>query len=298
MGESKEYLGAFPKEDRIIFLIFLVLLAITPIIPWPDLPVTSATENSFAAVDNVPDGGAFMWTTDFTMSVWYEMEPPETAVFRHMMIRARDDGCKIVFVTVYEADGYFAQNKILAEQSKPEDYDLVWGEDYVQLGWLPGYESMLANLMQDLRTTAGGKDVRGNALDSLPMFAGGALKGAGDFHLLGYSTSTSPDPYVRQWGVGVGVNNVAVTLKDGTENAGAQLIGAMGTATVPWIMPYIDQGIQTSYISGQRGGAEYEAVLGIEGTGLGFMAGQTMGHFYAITLIIVTNIMYFMERRR
>jgi hypothetical protein len=297
MGE-KEYLGAFPREDRIIFLILLILLAIGPLIPWPELPVTTATETSYDAVENVPDGGAFMWTTDFTMSVWYEMSPPEIAIFRHMMIRARDDGCKIVLVAVYGADGYFAQNKILAEEARPGDYDLVWGEDYVQLGWIPGYEPILAGLMQDLRTTSGGKDDRGNGLDTLPMFSGGKLKGAGDFHLLGYSTSTSPDPYVRQWGVGEGANNVPVELKDGTKNPGAQLIGAMGTATVPWIMPYVDQGIQTSYVSGQRGGAEYEAVLGIPGAGLGFMAGQTIGHFYAIVLVVVTNVMYLSERRR
>lgn len=298
MGESKEYLGAFPREDRIIFAILLVLLAIAPLFPWPTLPVTSATENSFNAVENVPNGGAFMWSTDFTMSVWYEMSPPETAIFKHMFQRARDDGCKIVFVAVYGADGYWAQNKVLAENAKPADYGLEWGVDYVQLGWIPGYEPILAGLLTDLRATTGNKDARGVSLDSYPMFSGGKLNGAGEFHYLGYSTSTSPDPYVRQWGTGVGVNNVPVNLKDGTQSKGAQLIGSMGTATVPWIMPYVDQGIQTSYVSGQRGGAEYEAVLGAPGAGLGFMAGQTMGHFYAIVLVIVTNAMFIMERRR
>jgi hypothetical protein len=298
MSESKEYLGAFPKEDRIIFALLLVLLAIAPLVPWPALPVTTATERSFDAVENVPDGGAFMYSTDFTMSVWYEMSPPEVAIFKHMFQRARDDGCKIIFVAVYGADGYFAQNKVLAENAKPGDYDLVWGEDYVQLGWIPGYEPILAGLLTDLRATTGNKDARGVSLDTYPMFSGGKLNGAGEFHYLAYSTSTSPDPYVRQWGTGVGVNNVAVTLKDGTESAGAQLIGSMGTATVPWIMPYVDQGIQTSYVSGQRGGAEYEAVLDEPGAGLGFMAGQTIGHFYAIVLVVVTNAMHIMEKRR
>jgi hypothetical protein len=296
MGD-KEYYGAFPREDRLIFAILLVVLAIGPFIPWPELPVTPATQASFDAVENVPDGGAFLWTNCFTLSTWYEMEPAETAVYKHMMQRARDDGCKIVFVAVDAADGYWAQLKVLAEQASPEDdYGLVYGEDYVILGWIPGYEPILAGLLSDLWTTAGGRDHNGVPLADLPMMEN--IRGAGDFQLLGYSTSTSPDPYPRQWGVGVGVNNVPVTLKDGTESPGAQMIGSMGTATVPWIMPYIDQGLQTSYISGQRGGAEYEAVLGDPGTGLGFMAGQTIGHFYAIVLIVVANVMFFMERRR
>lgn len=63
-------------------------------------------------------------------------------------------------------------------------------------------------------------------------------------------------------------------------------------------MPYIDSGVQTSYISGQRGGAEYEQYADTPGAGLGFMGGQSMGHFYAIVLIIATNAMYLMERRR
>lgn len=295
--EEREYIGAFPREDRIIFLILLLLLVISPYIPFPGLQVTPSSEASYAAVENVPDGGAFMWATDFTMATWYEMEPAETAIFKHMMMRAQDDGCKIVFVTTYEADGFFAQQKVLNEQAQPGDYDLVYGDDYVILGWVPGYESSQAGLMSDLAAITGGKDYQGTSLNDLPMMAN--INGAGDIHLLGYSTSTSPDPYARQWGVGTGVNNVElkVPLKDGS-TTGAQLIGSMGTATVPWIMPYIDAGVQTSYVSGQRGGAEYEQLLGVTGTGSGFMSGQSIGHFYAIALIIGTNVMYMLEKRK
>jgi hypothetical protein len=296
MGETKEYIGAFPKEDRIIFLILLILLALAPLVPWPKLSVTQATIDSYDAVENVPDGGVFMWTTDFSMSTWFEMEPPETAIFKHFFKRAQDDGCKVVLTSTYTTpEGWFAQQKVVAERAKPSDFGLTYGEDWMMTGWIPGYEPILKGLLADFWATCGGKDYAGTPLGNLPMMAN--IKGAGDFHLVGYSTSTSPDPYCRQWGVGVGVNNVKVDLKSG-EADGAQLIGSMGTATVPWIMPYIESGVHTSYVSGQRGGAEYEQIAGTPGTGLGFMGGQSIGHFYAIVLIIGTNVLYLQERRR
>jgi hypothetical protein len=258
--------------------------------------VTSAIEDSVAALDNVPDGGVFMWSTDIIMANWYEMAPPEIAVFKHMMERARDDGCKIMLVTTYVVAGHYAKMKILAEEAKPADYGLTYGEDYAITGWIPGYETTMAGMLQDFWGITGGKDYQGTPYTQLPMMD--SIRKAGDFHLLGYSTSTSPDTYARQWGVGVGVNNVPVTLKDGTENPGAMLIGSMLTGSVPIIMPFIDKGLQTSYISGQRGGAEYEVYRNTPGAGLASMAGQSMGHFYAIALVIVTNILFNLERRK
>lgn len=291
-----EYIGAFPREDRLIFLIFLILLVISPYIPWPKTPVSPSTELSYAAVENVPNGGAFMHTTDFTMSTWYENGPPEIALFKHMFRRAQADGCKVVFVSTESAEGFVASEKILREIVLPADYDLEYGKDYVKLGWIPGYETTLAGLLSDLWSISGGKDVAGTPFTDLPMMAN--LHGAGDFQLLGYSSSTNPDTFTRQWGVGVGQNNKPVTLKDGTDSPGAPLIGNINTASVPWLMPYVEAGVQTSFLSGVRGGAEYEELLDSPGPGLALMAGQSIGHLYGIVLIIVTNALYLLERRR
>ena len=293
--EEDSYIGAFPTEDRLIFLIFLILLAVAPLLPWPQTPVTPATEMSYAAIDNVPANGAILWTTDFTMATWYENGPPEIALYKHMFERAQDDGVKILITNTESAEGFIASSKILAEEVNPDDYGLVYGEDYVRLGWIPGYETALAGLLADLNGITGGKDFEGTPLSSLPMMD--SITGAGSFQLLGYSTSTNPDTFTRQWGVGVGQNNVAVTLKDGSELPGALLIGNVGTASVPWLMPYIEAGVQTSYISGVRGGAEYEGLMGEEGLGVQQMAGLSIGHFYGVVLIIVTNAMYLNSRR-
>jgi hypothetical protein len=299
VGESikrEDYIGAFPKEDRFIILIFLIILSIAPLVPLPDTPITPPTQDSFAAIENVPDGGTFLWCTDFGMGMWYEQAPAEVAVFRHMFQRVRDDDCKIVFVTTSGPDPWFVVQRLFRDEVNPDDYGAVYGEDYVLLGWIPGYESTLAGLLSDLKGITSNKDYQGTALSDLPMMAD--LNEAGDFHLLGYSLSTSPEPYTRQWGVGVGLNNVPVMLKDGTESPGALLICNINTGGVPWVMPYIEAGIQTSYISGQRGGAEYEDLLNEPGAGLGFMAGQSLGHFFAIALIIGTNAYYFYSRSR
>jgi hypothetical protein len=293
--EEDSYIGAFPTEDRLIFLIFLILLAVSPFLPWPATQITPATEASFDAIEAVPDNGAILWTTDFTMATWYENGPPEIALYKHMFQRARDDGVKIVITNTESAEGFIASSKILAEEVNPDDYDLEYGEDYVRLGWIPGYETALAGLLSDLNGITGGKDFEGTSLSSLPMMAD--LTGAGSFQLVGYSTSTNPDTFTRQWGVGVGQNNVPVTLKDGSESDGALLIGNIGTASVAWLMPYIDAGVQTSYVSGVRGGAEYEGLIGEEGLGVEQMAGLSIGHFYGVVLIIVTNAMYLYSRR-
>jgi len=293
---EKEYIGAFPREDRIIFLIFLILLAIAPFIPWPATPITTPTETCYTAIENVPDGGAILYTTDFVMATWYENGPSEIALYKHVMRRAQADNIKIVFVTTESAEGFVAHTKILVEEAKPADYELVYGEDYVRLGWIPGYETSLAGLLSDLWAISGGKDFEATPLTNIPMMAD--LKGAGDFQLLIYSTATNPDTFTRQWGVGVGQNNIEVTLKDGTKSEGALLIGNINTASVPWLMPYVDAGVQTSYLGGVRGAAEYEILLDEIGLAGIQMAGISIGHFYAIVLVVLTNIAYLMERRR
>jgi hypothetical protein len=297
-----EYIGAFPKEDRLIFLILLILIVISPYIPWPDTPVTPATEASYAAIENVPDNGNILWTTDFVMATWFEMAAPEIALYKHMFTRIKNDGLSLVIVSTEPSpEGFVASQKILAEEVKPADYDAVEGTDFIRLGWIPGYETTLAGLLRDLMDITGGKDYAGNSLDGMPLIeklkADDGKVGAGDFQLLGYSTSTNPDTFCRQWGTGVGENNAPVTLKDGTESPGAPLIGNMGTASVPWVMPYIEAGVQTSYISGTRGGAEYEILIDEAGLGAAFMAGHSIGHFYGVVLIIVTNAMYLYQRR-
>jgi hypothetical protein len=111
--EEDSYIGAFPTEDRLIFLIFLILLAVSPFVPWPKTQITPATEASFAAIDNVPNGGAILWTTDFTMATWYENGPPEIALYKHMFQRAQDDGVKIIITNTESAEGFIASSKIL-----------------------------------------------------------------------------------------------------------------------------------------------------------------------------------------
>jgi len=58
---------------------------------------------------------------------------------------------------------------------------------------------------------------------------------------------------------------------------------------IPLCMPYIEKGMVTAYLNGQRGGAEYEKLLMQPGMGTSFIDAQSMIHLYIVAMILVVS---------
>jgi hypothetical protein len=54
--------------------------------------------------------------------------------------------------------------------------------------------------------------------------------------------------------------------------------------------PFLDSGQLSGMLTGMKGAAEYEQLIGAPGFGLPAMAGQSFAHLYILFLIVLGNL--------
>lgn len=259
-----------PTVDRLIFLLFLVAIAIPFIFPLAlPLPISSATKKYYSYIAELKPGAKVIWFIDITLAGWAEAAPGEIATLNFLLDQCRARGVKLVIATTFSGESMAVAERIFKEHL--DFRGLKYGEHYVFLGWIPGYEAALAGLAKDIHAIAK-VDYYGTPLEKIPMMKD--IRSIEDFAFSGFSSSTSPDPYPRQWSARPILANVLA-------------------GTVGWLMPYVEKGIVTAYISGISGGAELEYLTGRVGLGTKLIGAQSTAHFYAMILVILANIYYF-----
>ena len=271
-----EAAGTFPRIDRIIWLIFFIVAALPIMFPIGlPLDITEVTRDYYATIEDIPEAGVVLYSFDSGMGAFAEMGPADIGTITHLTRVIKSNGIKVIFATTAGPEGQVALNVILTQYVDMSG--LVYGEDYLNLGLIPGYESTLAALAEDLHKIAP-TDVEGTRLTDIPWIAN--VRGAENYDIFIFSTATSPDPYPRQWA-----------------QYDKPILAVVQAATASWIRPYHEAGMITAYLPGQRGGAEYEVLLGAPGLGCSYMDAQSLTHVYAIVLILVVNIQWYLKRK-
>jgi len=277
---AKVALGAFPLADRLVFLLFIILMAIPILRPIGlPIPVTDVTRKSFKLMDSLKQGDVLVMCFEQDMGTYYSGAPPDEAGLKHAFLLAKQRGVKVILFGTSTAGSKVYIDAVLIDTEefwKP----LKYGEDWVNFGWLPGFETAMAGFARDVQGTCK-VDVNGKRVEELPMMKN--IKTLNDITGIWYSTNTNPDMLPRQW---------SPLEWKGLKWSICQTL----FASVPWIMPYVDKGSITSYVADQRGAGEYEMLLGKLGMGATFMDAQSIGHLYGIALIIIANIYYLYTR--
>jgi len=264
---SKEKKGVISSvdQDRIIFLLIFISIAIPMIFPLGlPVPISSTTKKFYDTIENISEGATVLWCTSIGFSIWYNTGPGEIATFRHIFRLVRERDVKFV-VFAESAEAAAIVRRIITEHC--DTGGLKYGEDYVDLGWIPGGEAALAGVVTDFQSTVE-TDHEGTPISQIPILKD--IKGGEDVDALGFSSGSMIDRFMRQW---------APLQKP--------ILLNMIAIGVPLCMPYIEKGMVTAYINGQRGGAEYEKLLGQLGMGSSFIDAQSMIHLYIIIMIIV-----------
>lgn len=258
-------------DNRVIYtLLILVLLA--PLVRPIGLPVSIGqhTRKSYEVIDTLQAGDTIMIDVGFTPSGAADVQPQMVAVLKHVL----DKGVKVI-LTAVQTEGPMMTEAML----KPwEEAGKVYGEDFVNLGYLAGGENAIALFCRDIKK-AYPYDFRGNPTANLPILQG--IAGAKDVDMFLFFTTQNSDMYVRQ----VTQYNIPI-------------VGGLINTIAPQAEPYVNAGQLTSILVGLKGGAEYETIMNTPGVGVASMDAQSMGHLLIIAFVVLGNVAYFVTRSR
>ncbi len=271
---SKKFLNlSLDAQDSIVYLL-VILLSGVPILYPLGLPlkINDSTTQTYNYLNDMPEGSIILWNEGYMVSSY--VSGSEIAFYKVFFDMMREKGVKVVFISSC-VDGPLGGAMI--EQMLKYGVDktgTTYGVDYVNLGWLPGFEAVLAAIAQDIQsvTTA---DAYGTPISQLPLMQGLTT---GDIDLFGFSCGVSVDPWMRQWGP-----------------LGKPIFMFGGEQMVAQAMNYIQSGTVTIYLNGGRGNAEFEKLTGYYTLQTSIMDATNLVSILGIVLIVLSNVMY---RRR
>lgn len=249
-------------------------------------------ETTFELIDELKPGDRVLLSFDFDPASEGELGPMATAFVRHCC----EKRLKMYFIALWPVGPQLVENTI--ENVIRRDFpELVYGEDYVNLGFKSGGEAVIKGIVVDLKqlyTT----DMRGTNIDQIPMCRG--LRNIREMKRI-ISVSTG-FPGIKEW-----------VQYAGTRYPEFKVIGGCTGVQAPYLYPYIPEQLP-GLLGAIKGAAEYEELLRRRyGTGedeatrhldprytegIRRMGPQLIAHLLMIGLIVVGNVIYFVQRAR
>ena len=261
--------------DRRILYLLLALVVALPLIVRPPtrIRVSEPVRGAFAAVDRLPAGSVVMISIDFDPSSAPELQPMLIAILRHCFRKELK-----VIVTGQLALGLplaeIALNQVAPELQK------VYGEDYVNIGYRPGYTAMMVGIGREIRDFFK-TDYRGVPLDSFAFMR--SVHSSRDIALLvSLAHGAVADVWIQYVG---GRFNQKI------------IVGVTGV-NAPGMYQYLAAGQIEGIIGGLQGAAEYETLIEQPGSATLGMPAQAWAHGLLILLLVIGNVGYVLSRRK
>lgn len=259
----------------IIYLLLLGLLSVPLLFPISlPLDISPATQSSYDAIEKLAPGSIIVVSTDWEASTQAESGPQTEAIVRHIFQR----DLKLVVLGLWP-QGNSATDSIVNRLAS--EYDKAYGTDWVNLGYKPGGEVVLASLAENIRTLYP-QDSRGTPIDNLEICRD--LTSAKDIALV-ISVSWG-DPGHITW-----VKMVGTPHK-------VPVIAAVTAVSIAGCAPYVQSGQIVGVVGGLGGAAEYEKLVNSPGKATAGMGAQTAGHLLILLLVLVGNVGYIVSKRQ
>ncbi len=252
----------------------------------PEFPGAQA-QAVFDEIERLKPGDRVLMAWDYDPSTEGELTPMATSFALHCSKKQ----VKLYFITLIPL-GPQMIDETIDRVIKPDFPDMVYGEDYVNLGFKSGNEGVIKVIITDLRglyTT----DYRGTNIDLIPM-----CKGVENIQQMDLIVNVSGSyPGSKEW------VQYAVTPY---QRKMRMVAGCTGVQS-PLMYPYIPNQLQ-GLLGGIKGASEYEKLVNDAYLGDNpppkycearrRMGPQLVAHVLMIVLILLGNVVYFWQRRR
>lgn len=289
------------KLDRRYIFVLMTIAVMWPVVQpgWFIFPETPSgiVNNAFDTIESLPDGSRVFMAFDYDPGSQPELDPMAVALTWHCAKK----GHKMFFVALWP----FGAQKIdwAVGQVIEKDFpNLVYGEDYVILGYQVGAEGLIRRLVQSIQAPFP-NCARGNSLSAMPVSRD--VQSLADFDLIVSVSAGAPG--TKEW-----IQYAATPLN-------LKVVGACTGVQAPQLYPYYPAQMQ-GLLGAIKGAAEYEAALadhyeefgrltaakGEDGEerldpryskGRKRMGPQLMAHCLILALIVLGNVIHFLQRR-
>lgn len=262
-------------DRRILFLIILACATIPLLLGvGPKMSVTPPVQGLYDAIDGL-EPGSYVWlAADYDPGSKPELSPMNYALVEHLF---RKD-IRVISASLWAPGPPLAQ--AVFDEMAPA-HGKQYGIDYVNLGFKEGREAVMVSVAEDLGRTFP-EDQSGTPLDSIPMMAG--ISSIQDVEII--ICVSAGYPGIKEW-----VQQIATRYD-------VMIGGGVTAVSGPEMYPYIQSGQLVGLLSGMKGAAEYEQLVGRPGLGIAGMAAQSSVHVMVVIFIIFANVIYFLEKRR
>ncbi len=278
-------------DRRLIFLIMGLAVAVPVLMRFePPSEVTMMDQNVFNAIEELPDGSRVLLSFDFDPGSQGELLPMAMSFTRHLAEKRH----KIYFMCLWPLGEPFIEDAMKLLQ---EEYpDLQYGTDYMSFGYKPGGEAVIKNIIVDWKQLFI-TDSRKQDLNEIPMTK--KLKSAKAMNL--FISISAGDPGTKQW-IQYAANPAGIAMVSGCTGVQALLF-----------YPYIPEPL-TGLLAAIKGAAGYEKIMiehypslktpeFVKARFSSTAAQQRMGpqfvaHLLMVALIIMGNIIFFVDRSR
>jgi len=251
--------------------LFLVVAVAMSFPTDSEVTISTDTQGMFNFIDSLPEGSIILVSFDHEASSLPEIQPLALATLRHAFSRDH----RLIGVALL-AEGTGIGYRLL--RTTAQEYGKEYGDDYVYLGFKPQYIAAILAMGESIENTFP-QDYLGSDYDELPMLAT-----VTNYDEIAAVLSISDGSLTTHW------------IEYGRGRYGVTVITATAAAMVTTYDPYLASGQLSAMVSGLRGAAEYEQLIGRGGAGLRGMLAQTSAHLYVILMIIIGNVMYFRSK--
>jgi hypothetical protein len=263
------------KVDRRWIYLSIGLAVIIPAIWGFKVPVAVSPEvkKIYDFVENIKPGEYLFVSMDYDPTSQAELNPMAQAILRHAFSRNE----KVIIVTLAQFGPGMVQQ---VTRQLADEMHKVYGVDYCFLGYRPYPAITILYMGIDFRRPFP-KDYSGNWLDSLSI-----MKGIRNYNdVKGVIDLTSG-------------NTADMWLTDGNGRYGFPLaIGITGVMAANYYQ-YLQSNQLFGIIPGIKGAAEYEKLINYPGEGMSQAAYQVVAHSVIILFIILSNVAYFVTRKK
>jgi hypothetical protein len=270
------FLERFEKIDRRIIFALILIAVIVPLL-WPigfRIKVSEPVQMFYETVDAMEPGSIVLLSCEYDPSTMPEVFPMNLAVVRHCFSK----NLKIIGMGLWP-QGVSLNQDAMGEAA--QEYDKIYGSDYINLGYKAGGIVVISAVAEDIRNTFP-LDYTGVSIDSFQIMDD--IRNLENVELV--ISLSAGDPGVREW----------VMIAQG--RYGKNVAGGVTAVSAPAFYPYLNSGQLQGLMGGMKGAAEYEKLIETEGLGTQGMDAQSIAHGVIILFIILANTLYLAGKRR